>query len=283
MLPSVYIIVLNWNNCRDTLICLNSLEKLNYPNYRLLVVDNGSDDDSVVCIRGAYPNLELIETGRNLGFAGGNNVGIRYALERGADYVWLLNNDTKVDPRALTAMVEAAESDSRIGAVGSVLYYMDEPERMQAWGGGWVSLLSGVTGHYKGPVDHGKLDYITGASLLIRASTLREVGYLDERYFMYWEDVDLCFRIRRQGWKLAVADQSFVFHREGATKGKGLNSKRIGWMYEGAAIFLSKYAPTPLISLAIGMGGRFVKSLLRGDWLNACRAIKYSITYGLRH
>jgi GT2 family glycosyltransferase len=114
---------------------LSSLEFLDYPDYKVIVVDNGSTDNSVAEIRKAHPQITLLETGRNLGFAGGNNVGIRYALEQGADYVWLLNNDTKADPHALTAMVEVAESDPRIGAVGSVLYYMDEPERVQAWGG----------------------------------------------------------------------------------------------------------------------------------------------------
>ena len=120
--PLVSIILLNWHGWRDTIACLDSLVSQDYNDYRVLVVDNGSTDDSVARIRAAHPEIPIMETGRNLGFSGGCNVGVRRALEDGADYVWLLNNDTTVDPQALSAMVAVAEADPRVGAVGSVLY-----------------------------------------------------------------------------------------------------------------------------------------------------------------
>ncbi|MCX7596938.1 MAG: glycosyltransferase family 2 protein, partial [Fischerella sp.] len=139
-MAKVFVILLNWNGWQDTVKCIVSLKGLSYPNYEIVVLDNASTNDSVEQIRAAHPDVTLIETGANLGFAGGNNVGIRYALEHGAEYIWLLNNDTIVDANALSAMVTKAESDPKIGLVGSVLYYMNNPGSVQAWGGGTVNL-----------------------------------------------------------------------------------------------------------------------------------------------
>jgi len=137
-MPFVLVLVLNWNGWRDTLKCLSSLKGLDYQNSRVIVVDNGSTDDSVIWIRRAYPEIELVETGVNLGFAGGNNVGIRYALKHGAKYAWLLNNDTLVAPNTLTEMVMIAKANPKVGAVGSVIYHLTRPNEVQEWAGGRV-------------------------------------------------------------------------------------------------------------------------------------------------
>ena len=117
--PLVYVLVLNRNNWKDTNRCLTSLRLLDYSPRTVLVLDNGSTDSSVLKIQEEFPEFEIIALSENLGFAKGNNVGIRLAMERGADYVWVLNNDTVVNPGALRAMVKKAERDPRIGAVGS--------------------------------------------------------------------------------------------------------------------------------------------------------------------
>src|SRR2546425_7090973 len=145
---SVAIIVLNWNGWRDTVQCLTSLKKLSYPNVRIVVVDNRSTDDSVSQIRQAFPDEAIIEVEKNLGFAGGCNVGIRHALEAGAEYVWLLNNDTTVDARALGAMVEMADADAKLGAVGSAIYSTAEAIRLLAWGGGYINFWLGRSRHF---------------------------------------------------------------------------------------------------------------------------------------
>ena len=260
--PSVAIILLNWHGWRDTLACLASLEKLDYPNYQIVVVDNGSTDDSVERIHEAYPQLTLLETGKNLGFAGGNNVGIRYALERGVDYVWLLNNDTIVEANTLSALVATAEANPRIGAVGSVLYYMDRPEKVQAWGGGRVSLWSGRSWHLTSP---GRLDYLTGASLLLRWEALEHVGLLDEGFFMYWEDTDYGFRLRKAGFRLEVAEDSRIWHKESATLGK-VSLQGDAYYSTSALRFFRRHALIPTVSNTIGFGGRFLRRLLRGEW-----------------
>src|SRR5947199_350495 len=115
--PKVACVVLNWNRWADTIECVNALKECIYPQLSLIIVDNGSTDDSLARIRSAHPKVLLLESGKNLGFAGGNNIGIRYALAHGADYVWLLNNDTTPAPDAVAALVAKALADQRFGSV----------------------------------------------------------------------------------------------------------------------------------------------------------------------
>ena len=206
------VIVLNFNNWADTNKCLESLRVLDYPNCQILVVDNGSSDRPPCDLTGRFPAVELLNNTENLGFAGGNNRGIRHALRLGAEYVWLLNNDTRVQPLSLRAMVETAEKDARVGAVGSILLNGTGKLRVEAWGGGEVSLLTGLPSHLQGK-SSGRLDYLCGASLLLRRDALEDVGMLDEKFFLYWEDADLCFRLRARGWKLAVAETAWIIHK----------------------------------------------------------------------
>ena len=120
--PNVYIVVVNWNGWQHTVRCLDSLRKLEYPNYRVVTIDNGSTDGSAERIRAAHPDVELVESGRNLGFGGGSNIGIKLALDRGADYVWVLNNDIEVEPDTLTSLIAVARSRPGIGVVGAAVW-----------------------------------------------------------------------------------------------------------------------------------------------------------------
>jgi GT2 family glycosyltransferase len=266
--PRVFVIVLNWNGWRDTLECLGSLEKLDYPNYEVVVVDNCSTDGSVARIREAYPDVTLLQSGVNLGFAGGNNVGIRYALGREADYVWLLNNDTVAAPSALREMVDVALRDAGVGAVGSVLHYADEPDRIQAYGGGRVSLWSGISRHFTTLVPDEKLHYLAAASLLVRREVLERVGLLDDGFFLYWEDTDYAFRVRKAGYWLAVAPGASVWHKESATLGK--KSAVLDTYFSASAVlFFRKHSPLPLVPICMGGGARFCKRVAQGDWKRA--------------
>lgn len=266
MEPLVYIVLLNWHGWRDTVDCLGSLSGLSYQNYRVLVVDNGSTDDSVMRLKAAYPKLKLIESGSNLGFSGGCNVGIRHALDNGADYVWLLNNDTRVERHSLSRLVETGASDNKIGVVGSVLYHMDEPNAVQVWGGGCVNLWLGTARSNYQPVSDGKLHYVSGASMLLPRKALENVGLLDDlTFFMYWEDVDLCFRLRTHGWHFAIAEGSRVWHKNSASSEKRSIQLDL-YMNASATQFFKRHAPLPLFPIIIGSGVRIVKRLLRGDW-----------------
>ena len=194
---------------------------IQYAEYNRVQGEAGGNDEH------GSPPLVLIQTGANLGFAGGNNVGLRYVLARGdAAYVWLLNNDTVVDAGALASAVALAEQDQAIGMVGAKLLYYDRPGVVQMLAGGklvpWqgsVKLLARDQqddGRWSDPL---QIDYITGASLLVREAVVRSTGLLDERYFMYSEELDWCLRVKRSGWRLAYAPGSVVWHKEGKSIG----------------------------------------------------------------
>lgn len=179
----------------------------------------GSDD--------ADAQVILLHTGGNVGFAAGNNVGLRYLLARGdGEYAWILNNDTVVGPDTLGRMVEAAAGDPALGIVGAKLLYFDAPDVIQAAAGGGLVRWKGMTGlagqgehdrgQCDGPVD---LDYVHGASMLVRTRLCREVGLFDEAYFIYSEEVDWCIRAREAGWKLGYAPAARVWHKENRTIG----------------------------------------------------------------
>lgn len=271
--PLVFIIVLNWNGWTDTLECLESLRQLDYPNFRMVVVDNGSTNHSTARIEQAHPSIEVLQSSKNLGFAGGNNVGIRHALERGADYVWLLNNDTVVEPNALRAMVDLTSKDPDIGAVGSALYYLDRPDKIQAYGGGWVSLKIGMSRHFTAPVPDDRLSYVAGTSLLIQRDTLESIGLLDDGFFMYWEDADYGLRARMAGWRLAVAPESRIWHKESAA----LGTKSLvldGYFNASAVRFFKKHSSLPILPISIGVGGRLLKRVAARDWQRASTVCK---------
>lgn len=263
MMRRVDVVVLNWNGWQDTIACLASLQRQDYPHFNLLVVDNGSTDESVEQIKQAMPTLELWQTGANLGFGGGCNAGIRLALSRGADYVWLINSDATVDPGALSALVRVAEQNPTLGAVGSVLYEADQHDRVQLWGGGTVNLWLGRSQHRLSP---GPLDYISGASVLLRRVALEEVGLFDQAtFFMYWEDTDLGFRLRQAGWRLAVADDSRVWHKQSASLGK--RSPLLDEYFTQSGVrFLKRYAPVPAIAIALLLGRMAIKRMLIGSF-----------------
>lgn len=262
MMKRVDVVVLNWNGWQDTIACLASLQQQDYPGFNLLVVDNASTDGSVDQIKLAMPSVELLQTGANLGFGGGCNVGMRHAFSRGADYVWLINSDATADPHALSALVRVAEKTPALGAVGSVLYEADQQDRIQLWGGGRVQLWSGQSTHRRLP---GRLDFISGASVLLRREAMAEVGFFDEStFFMYWEDTDLGFRLRQAGWQLAVAEDSRAWHKQSASVGK--RSPLLDRYFTRSGVrFLRRYAPIPFISISLLLGRMLVKRAIMGQ------------------
>jgi len=219
-MPRVMIIVLNWNGLADTLACLASLARLDYPAHEVVVVDNGSTDDSVAAVRATYPRVTLIETGENLGYVGGNNVGLEYARAMGADYALLLNNDTEVAPDFLRLLVEAAEANPATGIVGPTIYYFDRPNVVWSAGGdidwrrgrtrmiGLDEVDQGQFGHTLRPVD-----FVTGCAMLIKMSLVEQVGLLDARFFAYYEETEWCVRAARAGFKILHVPQAKIWHK----------------------------------------------------------------------
>lgn len=215
--PRVAIIVLNWNHADDTLACLRSVMALSYPAIHSVVVDNGSTDDSVARINSTYPNIEVIQTGENLGYAGGNNLGIRHALAYGCDYVWLLNDDITVAPDSLSALLEVAREAPDIAFLGPKVYMKEEPDRILSAGGpladGWQPQHIGI-----GEIDSGQydtirdVDYLSGCAVLANACALESIGLLDEDFFAYHEDTEWCYRAKKAGWRVTFVPQARVWH-----------------------------------------------------------------------
>ncbi|HEX9921951.1 MAG TPA: glycosyltransferase family 2 protein [Anaerolineae bacterium] len=218
--PCVAIIVVNWNRRADTLACLSSLDRLQYPNYDIVVIDNDSTDDSVSAIRAAHPQVTLIEIGENLGFVGGNNVGLDHARTLGADYALLLNNDTEVAPEFLQLLVEAAEADPQVGIAGPLIYYFDRPDMVWSaggaidWAGGSTRML-GLNEQDHGQFDAAPhpVDFVTGCALLIKMALVEQVGMLDPRFFAYYEETEWCVRATRAGQKILLVPRARIWHK----------------------------------------------------------------------
>lgn len=218
--PKVSIIVLNWNGRDDTLECLSSIRQIDYPNFNVVVVDNGSSDDSVSTIRKSFPEVVVLENGENLGFSRGNNVGIRYAMEHDADYLFLLNNDTVVDSGLIRYFLEASERIGQEAILGAQIYYYSEPYKIWYAGARWISELQQFYHTGQGHIDDGKeftslseTDYVCGCALLVSAPLLRQIGLLDEDFFLTFEETDLCYRARRAGHKSYIVPQAKVWHK----------------------------------------------------------------------
>ncbi len=220
--PEVSIIILNWNGLEDTIECLGSLKKITYPNYEVIVVDNGSKENDAQVLEEKFGDyVHLIRNDRNYGYTGGNNIGIRYALDNSSpDYLLILNNDTVVAPDFLGQMVAVAESDASIGIVGPKVYYYDFPNRIQSVGV-MTSLRTGqsrVIG--KKQIDTGQfdiqreVDYVSGCCLLIKKELIQKVGLFDERYFCYCEESDYCIRAERAGYKTVYVPLAKIWHKK---------------------------------------------------------------------
>ena len=260
----VAIIILNWNAYDDTFECLKSLEHLTYPYFHVFLVDNDSQDDSFKKLQRDYKeskfNLDItfIQTGANLGFAGGNNVAIKEAYNQGYQYFWLLNNDTVVDPNALTPLVDSIKKDPTIGIAGSKIYYYGTNKIWFA--GGIVNKLTGNTKHigmkdidsekYSSVLD---VDYVTGCSLFFRKEILDTVGYMVEDYFLYYEETDWNLRASQMGWKIKYIPTSVVYHKVSSSSGGESNiSPAVNYyLIRNAIAMIKRTQPSYYITIAV--------------------------------
>lgn len=294
--PKVSIIVLNWNSYEVTRDCLRSLEKIDFCNYEVVLVDNGSHDGSADQLAREFPAVRLIRNGRNLGFAAGNNVGIRDALERRPDYLLLLNNDTEVASNFLTELVRVAESDARIGMLNPKIYYFDPPDRIWYAGGirkpGRVFPVHlGLRQRDDGSYNQTKeVSFITGCALLIKAPVVQQIGLLDELFFLSYEDADWSMRASRAGFKQYYVPASVIWHKDSydTTKNLGVAGKNFHTM-RNAVLFARKHLQArhwPLFMMSIGKyivyrslaelrkgNIKTITALYRGVWNGCCTNI----------
>lgn len=302
---NVYILILNWNGWADTIECLESVFRIDYPNYRVVVCDNDSGDGSIQnlmawavghlksCVSESSPlkwltfppipkpidyilynrheaesadrgkkawPLTLIQTGGNLGFAGGNNVGLRYIQAIGdGDYVWLLNNDTVVKPDSLSWLVKRMEDNPRAGICGSFMPYYHDPNIIWTSGGGvynrWLaksrSIDVGKQVYQASSRDYveKKMFYVAGASMFVTAGFLNDIGLMSEEYFLYFEEPDWSIR-GMKNYYLAYAPDSVVYHKVGASTD---NKVTMYYIYRSQLLFTKKFFPEayPIVYLRV--------------------------------
>jgi len=256
MLPKVFIIILNWNNWPDVLECLSSLKNNDYPNYQVVIIDNGSREKPQM----SDSEIKIIYNKENLGFSGGNNVGIKYALEKRADYILLLNNDTIVSRDFLNKLVEAGESNKKFGILGPKIYFADQKEKIWFAGGrvNWLynkGMMRGYNemdiGQYdsssisaKGEPASGwqETDYITGCCLLIKKAVIEKIGLMSEEYFLYYEDTDWSLAAQRAGFKCIFVPRAKIWHKGSKSSIEGSPSY-IYYHIRNGLIMAQKYAP----------------------------------------
>ncbi len=250
MLPKVACIILTWNDKENLLECLESMSHLSYPNADIIVSDNGSTDGSIEKVRSLYPDVTILENGKNLYWAGGNNVGIEYAMAHAADYIFLLNNDIVVDPDLVTEMVEVGESDPRIGMLGPKIYYHEGTLGNKLWfAGARVHLWRGIARHLGiRDIDQGQYDviadtdYVTGCAQMVKREVVEKIGLIDTVYVAYGEDMDWSTRARRAGYRLVYVPRARMWHKIGAYWGV-VSKRKIKQKLRSNTIFFWRYSP----------------------------------------
>lgn len=295
----ISIVIVNWNGYQDTLRCLDSIQRMTVPigyTLRTIVVDNGSTNASADRISKAHSWVTLITLPKNLGFTGGNNVGMKYAMEYGSDFVWLLNNDTLVD-LAAAKLVEAF-ADSSVGIAGSKIYFApgheyhadryekNEIGRVFWYAGGRIDWQNMYASHHGvDEVDRGQYDtlvdtpFVTGCSMMIHRSVIETIGYLDDKFYLYLEDLDYSLRAHAHGFRIVYEPKSVLWHVNAGSSGGAGNPLHEYYITRNRLLVGMRYAPirtkVALIKEAISflLHGSNIKKqaigdALRGRWGN---------------
>jgi len=243
--PKVLIIIINYNNDKDTIECLKYLKNINYKNYKILIIDNGSKKPLKVL---KYKNVMVKKNKKNLGFSKAANIGLKYSLENNYDYSLLLNNDTIVEKDFLKILIKTSQSKKDFGLVSPLILYYDKPTRIWSLGLNWKY---GHTHNYYLNKDIKvikqlkksvlKFDYLSGCCLLIRNDVVKNVGFIDEAYFMYMEDMDYCDKAKKKGYTPVCNINSRIYHKVSKTAGKGEElSKFMAYHYAKNGVLFAK-------------------------------------------
>lgn len=243
--PLVYVVILAWNQCADTMACVASLLASTYQPLHIMVCDNGSTDGTPEALRATYPQITVLELGRNLGFAAGANAGLRQTLTAGADYSLLINNDTLVASDMIERLLASVTPEA--GIIAPLIYYANMPDTIWSAGGlrsRWtLEQIEDLRGRRDrdGWPECLERDFVTGCAMLIPRAVLETVGLFDERFFMYYEDSDLCLRIRRASYRILLVSRAHMWHKVATSSGgSGSPAERYA-MARSSVIFFRKH------------------------------------------
>jgi len=279
--PKVTIIILHLKNIQCLVDCVKSLNKITYQTYNLVIVHNGPEN---IALRNALSPIsqhitKVIDTEDNIGFARGNNIGIRQALKDGAEYILLLNDDTEVLPDFLTKLIEVAETQQDVGMLGPKILLYDQPQKIWFVGARFdQKACEIVTSGYdqKGKREDTKFvesDYVAGCALLVKKKVIEKIGLLDERFFLYWEDVDWGLRCINAGFNNLVVTHSLIWHKASASSG-GMDSLPRVYHKVRSRLFMAKmYAPQTIGKLQRGFFRDIVWLLLKSSDKNRIKKV----------
>jgi GT2 family glycosyltransferase len=252
--PLVSIITINYDHPEVTAQMLDSLRLITYPSIEIFVVDNASPNDDPSILTKNYPEIKFIQATENLGFAGGNNLAINLAKGK---YVLLLNNDTEVTPGFLEPLVAKLESDSSIGAVSPKIKFHHTPDLLQFT---VITPINRITGRSKGlgfgVIDKGQWEfdaetaYAHGAAMMVPMNVIKKVGLMADIYFLYYEELDWCLRIRNAGYKIFYIHNSLIYHKESISTGKASPTKTY-YMNRSRLIFMRRNVKGLVLLVAI--------------------------------
>lgn len=244
-MKKVAVVILNFKVCKQAIKCAESVQASDYKNLEVIVVDNNSQDGIDEEIK-KVPGVTFIQTGDNLGYSGGNNLGIKRALKDGADFVFILNADMVVEKNTISRLAEAAEKEG-VGIVGPKVLFMDEKT---IWYAGGIFDRANVIGSHRGvdEVDHGQYDqeeetdYVAGGALFAKGEVFKKIGLFDEKYFLYYEDSDFCFRVRKAGFRVRYIPAAVVYHANAQSTGLG-SPLQDYFITRNRMLFASKFLP----------------------------------------
>jgi GT2 family glycosyltransferase len=279
-LPRVGVVILNHNGKVLAEKCLRSVMDSPYPNKNIIVVDNGSSDDSVAYLRGLFPDVTILTNSENLGVASGRNCGFREAVRCGNDYILSLDNDARVDRYLIKKLVAVAESDPRIGVLGPKIFVDDGSGRIQC-AGGWISYTQNVCSERgSGKIDRGQynriedVDYFPGCGFMARREVFEKLNFIDEAFYGYGhEDTDFCVRAVRLGYRVVYVPEAVMWHRGSTTIG-GYSPRKKYLEAVNSAYFVRKYgAPKDYVKYAFFAGFGLIYALAVQSFRGNHRAV----------
>lgn len=250
--PQVAIVIVNYNGIEDTLKCLDSLFALKYDNKFVVVVDNGSSSPAHDDILSAHPWVVMERSATNEGWAGGNNIGIRNALNAGVEFVILLNNDTVVSSDLVSRLVDAAQANPEFGIIGPVINEMSHPDQVQTDGclfnrpesAGFFQRKVVPLRTPSSPLGVTEVDIVNGCCMMISRQVFERIGFIDEQFFLIHEESDYCLRAREHGFRCGVIGESLVWHKHSASFARAGNWRQRYYEVRNLYLLLRKHPPT---------------------------------------